>query len=138
MSEIDLHRSVADFLNWIVMPPAVWTTFPAGWTGMRVGAAGRLKACGLKAGMPDILIFHDSFTLGIELKARTKPTPVQINMMNKLRLAGVPVVIATSIDDVERTLRTYKIPMRKISYGASLTQTEVRRPQEPAQGAAQA
>lgn len=126
MSEIDLHRSVADFLSWVVMPPAVWTTFPAGWTGMRPGAAGRLKACGLKAGMPDILLFYNGFTIGIELKVKTKPSAEQLDMFNKLRAAGVTVSIARSVDDVEETLRTYSIPMRKFSYGSSLTSSEVR------------
>lgn len=136
-SELDLHRCVADFLSWVVLPPAVWTTFPAGWTSMRAGAAGRLKGCGLKAGMPDILIFYDGFTLGIELKVKTKPSEVQLEMFNKLRAAGVSVSIARSIEDVERTLRTYKIPMRKMSYGPPRLQApEGRRPQKPTQGAA--
>lgn len=126
ISETALHRSVADFLSWVVLPPAVWTTFPAGWTAMRKGAAGRLKGCGLQAGMPDILIFYGGFTIGIELKAKTKQSPVQLDMFNRLQMAGVPVSIARSVDDVEKTLRTYKIPMRKFSYGPSLTASEVR------------
>ena len=135
-SELALHRSVAEFLNWVVLPPAVWTTFPAGWTAMRTGAAGRLKGCGLKAGMPDILVFYNSFVIGIELKVKTKPSSEQLEMFNKLHAAGVPVSIARSVEDVHQTLVTYKIPLRKISYAPSLTTPEGRRPQEFAQGAA--
>lgn len=134
ISELDLHRSVADFLSWTVLPPAVWTTFPAGWTAMKKGAAGRLRGCGLQAGMPDILVFHSSATIGIELKTNTKPSLAQIDMFNKLRMAGVPVSVCRSVDDVERTLRTYKIPLRKFSYDSRLTPPESRRSQEPAQG----
>lgn len=103
---------------------------------MRTGAAGRLKACGLKAGMPDILVFYNSFTIGIELKAGAKVSPEQCAMFNKLHAAGVSVSVARSIDDVERTLRTYKIPMRKFNYAQDFKTPEGRRPQEPPQGAA--
>lgn len=135
ISELDLHRSVADFLSWTVLPPAVWTTFPAGWTAMKKGAAGRLKGCGLKAGMPDILIFYNSFTLGIELKARTNPSPEQRETFKQLQEAGVSVSIARSLDEVEGILRMYGIPMRKFSYGPRLTTSESRRSTQPAQGA---
>ena len=134
-TEIDLHRSVADYLNWMVLPPAVWTTFPAGWTAMRPGAAGRLRGCGLKAGMPDILVFYNGSTLGIELKALGgKPTPVQRDMLGKLYTAGVKVHVAHSIDDVHAHLVNHGIPLRKSSYGNQAS--EGRRPQESAQGAA--
>lgn len=140
ISETDLHRSVADFLSWVVLPPAVWTTFPAGWTAMKTGAAGRLKGCGLKAGMPDILIFYNSFTLAIELKTdKGKVSPAQEEMHNLLRRAGVAVCIDRSVEDVEETLRTYGIPMRKLSYGPPrLKAPKGRRPQKPAQGPASA
>lgn len=135
MTELDLHQSVADFLDWILLPPAVWTTFPAGWTGMRTGAAGRLKACGLKAGMPDALIFYDSRTIGIELKAKTKPSIAQIEMFNKLRMAGVPVHVVTNVEQVPEILITHCIPMRKFTNGKNFKAPEGRRPKEPPQGA---
>lgn len=118
------------------MPPAMWTTIPAGWTAMNKGAAGRLKACGLKAGMPDIMVFYNSFAIGIELKAGGhQPTEVQKKMHEKLMDAGVRVAIARSVDDVEDILRIFGIPMRRINFGPSLTTSEVRSPQEPAKGA---
>lgn len=137
-SELNLHRSVAEFMGWVVMLPAVWTTFPAGWSEMRKGAAGRLKGCGLKAGMPDILVFHNSMTIGIELKTRSTVSPEQQEMFNNLYQAGIPVSIARSVDDVERILRTYKIPLRKFSYAPRIETPESRRPQKPAQGSRRA
>ena len=68
ISEIDLHRSVAELLDWCLLPPAVYTTFPAGWGKLPPKTVGRLKACGLKTGMPDILVFNAGKTIGIELK----------------------------------------------------------------------
>lgn len=138
MTELELHRSVAEFLDWILMPPALWTTIPAGWTAMNRGAAGRLKACGLKAGMPDIMVFYNGFSIGIELKTdKGIVSATQREMFNKLQAAGVTVSICRSVDNVEQTLRTYKIPMRKFSHAPqkSLTPPESRRPQKPAQGA---
>ena len=132
-SELDLHRSVADFMSWVVLSPAVWTTFPAGWSAMRPGAAGRLKGCGLRAGMPDILVFHDGYTIGIELKVKTKPSAEQLDTFNKLRAAGVVVFIAYSVEDVEKILNIYKIPMRKFSYASCFASSESRRPQESPQ-----
>lgn len=138
-AELLLHMAVAEFLDWVVMPPALWTTFPAGWTAMNKGQAGRLKACGLKAGMPDIMVFHDGFTLGIELKAGGHGlTEAQKEMHPKLLAAGVRVCVARSIDVVEHILRVHNIPIRKINYGSSLTTSEIRCPQEPAQGKAPA
>lgn len=105
---------------------------------MRPGAAGRLKGCGLKAGMPDILVFHHGFTLGIELKTRSNPSPEQREMFKQLQSAGVSVAIARSVDDVERILRMYSIPLRKFSYAPRIKAPEGRRPEEPAQGTGRA
>ena len=105
---------------------------------MRKGAAGRRKGCGLKAGMPDLVIFHNSRTIGVELKIPgAKPTPIQLEMFNKLRCAGVPVAIIHSIEELHEMLISLNIPMRKFSNGKKIHEApESRRPQESPQGAA--
>ena len=105
---------------------------------MRRGAAGRLKGCGLKAGMPDIVIFHDGRTIGVELKIPgAKPTPIQLEMFNKLRCAGISVAIIHSIEELHEMLISLNIPMRKFSDGKKVYEaSEGRRPQESPQGAA--
>ena len=135
MSETDLHRSVAEYLDWVLLPPAVWTTFPAGWTALRKGAAGRLKGCGLKAGMPDILVFYNGFTVGIELKTpKGKSSDDQIAMAHKLNKAGVVVHVCRSVDEVREVLSDiHQIPMRKHEFGN--TQAKGRRPPQPNAGA---
>lgn len=67
MSEAALHKAVADFLT--VALPREWrfSTFPSGGGGKVRGA--QLKARGLKAGWPDILILgQNGRWIGIELK----------------------------------------------------------------------
>lgn len=88
--------------------------------------------------MPDILIFYDGKTIGIELKTPLAgPTPIQIDMFNKLKLAGVSVYIARSIDMVYSILLGCDIPLKKMSFvhGKTISASKSRRPQEPAQGA---
>jgi hypothetical protein len=115
MSEADLHATVAEFLDWALMPPALYTTFPAGWCALPKATAGRLKACGLKKGMPDILVFYDGRTLGIELKAEGgRPSLAQQCMFHQLREAGVLVYICESVEDVAFTLRDSGVPMRRM------------------------
>jgi hypothetical protein len=136
VSEDSLHRSVAEFLDWMLLPPAVWTTFPAGWGKLGKATAGRLKAVGLKEGMPDILVFR-GVTIGIELKTeKGKQSPEQIAMMYKLRAAGVSVHVCRSIDEVYEVLTTFRVPMR--SFHGSFTPTESRRAPQPDASAAQA
>lgn len=102
---------------------------------MRTGAAGRLKACGLKAGMPDILVFHNGLTTGIELKTDVnKLTSVQLAMFNRLANAGIIVSVCRTIDEVHTVLTRSGIPLRKFKYATSFKTPEGRRPQEPAQG----
>jgi hypothetical protein len=130
MSEIDLHRSVAELLDWVILPPAMWTTFPAGWTKMRKGAAGRLRGCGLKAGMPDILVFYSGCALTIELKTeKGRLSKEQFETTAALGRAGIPVHVCRSVDDVHRALAYHQIPMRSFNLG--YTQTKARRPPQP-------
>lgn len=112
-TESELHKSVAHFLDWVLLPPALWTTFPSGWGVFTPMLAQRLKKSGLKAGMPDMLIFYQGLTIGIELKARkNKESAEQRTMFRKLAEAGVTVFICRSVDDVEFVLREVGLPMR--------------------------
>lgn len=103
---------------------------------MRTGAAGRLKGCGLRAGMPDILVFHNGFTVGLELKTvnGTISRPQQ-DMFARLRNAGVLVHICRSIEDVYQALSIcHHVPMRKFN-APRLQAPEGRCPEKSSQGA---
>ena len=118
-TEAQLHATVAQYLDWALMPPAMYTTFPAGWGVLTRATAGRLKGAGLKRGMPDILVFYNGFTLGLELKAwNGELTKVQEEMHVKLLDAGVPVVVCSALDHVIEALQNRGIPLRR-TRGAS-------------------
>jgi hypothetical protein len=131
-SEADLHRTVAEFLDWVLLPPAVWTTFPAGWTAMRKGAAGRLRGAGLKAGMPDILVFYgNGCTMGIELKSISgKLSKFQLEMFAKLDKAGMRSYVSRSLEDVYNALIIEDVPRKKVYFDGHST-AKARRPPQP-------
>lgn len=113
MTEQDLHASVAEFLDWALMAPALYTTFPAGWGALPKATAGRLKGCGLKKGMPDIFVFYKSRAIGIELKTEGgKPSVTQQCMFHLLKEAGVPVHVCRSMEEVASILRDEGVPLK--------------------------
>lgn len=114
ISESQIHKTVADLLDWVLLPPALWTTFPAGWGKLPKATAGRLHGAGLKAGFPDLLIFYSGHCTGIELKAEDgKISQKQMQMFLRLDKAGVRVYICQCIEDVVGVLERENIPHRK-------------------------
>src|SRR6185436_17261239 len=67
IAENDLHESVASALDLLLLPPAMWTTFPAGAVPLPPQSAAKLARLGLKRGWPDVLVLHGQL-FGIELK----------------------------------------------------------------------
>ncbi len=114
-----LQVEVARFLGHALKPPTIWTAFPAGGGGRVRGAF--LKAMGLKAGWPDILVIHPTIAtcgvrhptmLGIELKAKKGSlSAVQKAVRSSFDAAGVPYLTARSVDDVESLLETFGFPL---------------------------
>lgn len=121
-SESQLHRTVAELLEWALHPQTVWTTFPAGWGALPKATAGRLRGSGLKAGFPDILIFHPPaiienkrrpIVIGLELKVKgRKPSAAQQLMFPRLRNTGVQIFVCENVDDVIVALHKANIPLR--------------------------
>jgi vacuolar-type H+-ATPase subunit I/STV1 len=105
-----LHKAVAAYLNAVLPTSVWWTTFPAGGGGVIRGAT--LKAQGLKAGVPDILICHQARAYWIELKApKGRTSEEQEKCFNLLHFTiGTPVGTARCIDDVAGYLRLWAIP----------------------------
>jgi hypothetical protein len=126
-SEADLHQSVAEYLDWALLPPAVYSTFPAGWGKLGPMMAGRLKASGLKPGMPDIFVFDRQEMklgdrifpkiIGIELKAPGgKPSAAQQLMFPRLRELGIPIHVCECIEDVALALNKEHISVRTVAW----------------------
>jgi len=81
----------------------MFTSFPAGGGGQARGRV--LKSTGLRAGMPDILIFHDGYAYGLELKTGAVPlSPAQIATHEALRAAKIPVAVVRSLDEFRALL----------------------------------
>lgn len=108
--------AVAQLLDWILLPPAFYTTFPAGWGVLSPMMAQRLKKSGLKPGMPDMLLFYEERCYGIELKTgKNAVSPDQKETIRRLGYAGVPVWVCRSVEEVIDVLRVIKLPMRPLA-----------------------
>jgi hypothetical protein len=130
-SETDIHRSVAKALNALLLPPAFWFTYPAGLVELSPQQASRYVACGLKAGMPDIMIFHRGVYL-LELKrpgGRLSRTQIkkskhglrevvgQVERFEELCKTGAvrDLAVCCSVDEVLHQLDKWQLPMRRIA-----------------------
>lgn len=77
----------------------------------RRGAAGRLKAEGLKAGMPDYLIFdrpeNGRYGVALELKRRvgSRPTKAQLAVLERFRIHRWTTIVAFGCDDAITQLK---------------------------------
>ncbi|MGA9874535.1 MAG: hypothetical protein WBQ21_01875 [Solirubrobacteraceae bacterium] len=127
--EDELHEAVARALDILVMPPAEWTTFPAGHAKLPPAVAAKLARLGLKRGIPDILVWHDGRSCGIELKrpggvlsktrmVRTKRRGAlrlvegQADVFPRLVAAGMRIAVCRSVDEVLAALRGWGVPLR--------------------------
>lgn len=110
-AEAALHRAVAAYLTVALPPDVAWTTFPAGSGGKARG--GQLKAAGLRPGWPDLQILWDGKFLGIELKTgKRRLSPAQDACVRLIFRAGGTWTVCRSIDDVERILIAWGMPLR--------------------------
>ena len=126
--EDQLHETVANLLDGILLPPTQWTTMPAGGYALSASAAARLARIGLKPSWPDIQIIHDGRFHGIELKTRTgvlsksrevrtrwggtKTVMGQVEMLRALEAAGARVAVCRTVDEVLYELKRWQIPTR--------------------------
>ena len=129
VAEDDIHAQVARALDVLLIPPAEWTTFPAGGYELTAAAKARLYRLGLKPSWPDLLIVHGERIHGIELKARDgalsrtrivktkrgQPRLVvgQEDMHPRLRAAGMRLAVCRSVGAVLDQLRAWQIPTRE-------------------------
>ncbi len=128
-AEDDLHVSVASAMDRLLLPPAMWTCFPAGNVPLPPQFAAKLARMGLKRGWPDILISYQH-VYGIELKgtdgvlsktriARTRNGSLrvlegQMDVFPRLIASGGirDIHICRSVDDVLASLRQWGVPTR--------------------------
>jgi hypothetical protein len=119
-TEDDFHIAVAQLLDVCLLPPTFYTTFPAGYGRLSKATSGRLRAKGMKAGMPDILIFgraalRSTHVVGLELKTSAGSlTSKQRETHALLQAVGIRTYVVRSLEDVIGALDDALIPHRNI------------------------
>jgi len=109
------------YLDTVLLPPAFYTAFPAGGGGRTRGAL--LKAAGLKAGLPDLLVTrptrnicfeqYPTVILGIELKAKAGLLSAAQHACHKLLIeCGWVVCVCRSIEEVHNALEQVGFDLR--------------------------
>lgn len=111
-TEMQIQGAVADYLDAALPPDAAWFHCPNGGHRHPVVAA-KLKAQGVKPGVPDVCIVWGGRAIFIELKAhKGSLSDLQKAMQTRLVLSGAIVFdIARSVDEVEGFLRGVGIPL---------------------------
>lgn len=104
-----LQRQVA----WLLDRSGLLWCHPANERKCSPQQGARLKAAGVKAGVPDVLIFNpvlrdDGLGVAIELKAgKNQPTPEQARWLLNLGLLGWRCHVCRKLDEVHRILLEY-------------------------------
>lgn len=114
-SESALQMACAAFLDRTLDPAWRWWHTPNG--GMRSKAtAGKLKAEGVKAGVPDIIVMGPGGrAVFIELKAqRNTLTPDQTDFQRWATGAGYPFFTVRSLDGLTAALNDAGVPVRGV------------------------
>ena len=109
---MQIQGAVAEFLDRALPSDAAWFHPPNGGHRHPVVAA-KLKAQGVKPGVPDVVIIWRGRAIFIELKAhKGSLSDAQKAMQTRLVLSGAVVFdIARSLDEVEGFLRGVGIPL---------------------------
>jgi hypothetical protein len=106
-----LQQAAAVYLGAVLPMDAFYTAVDK--AGKRTAIQGaRLKARGLKSGVPDILLWWRGIGYAIELKASAgQLTDSQRATLPAMQRAGVQVVVCRSIVEIHRALEVWAIPL---------------------------
>jgi hypothetical protein len=90
--------------------PIVYWFHPAN-CGARTAVEGAiLKACGVRAGTPDLILIREGKIFALELKATGgRLSPAQHEAHDELRQAGAEVATAVGIDDAIVQLERWRL-----------------------------
>lgn len=120
MSEAQLHRAVADFLDAALCPGATWFHVPNSiWTSPRQAATH--KAFGMKAGVGDCIVVAIGLPpLALELKTSIgHMSTAQQKWAAEWRRAGGSYRVCRSLEDVERELLAHGLGLRATLNGGA-------------------
>ena len=107
--EQTLQKALADHLRARAVAGTYW--FHPANGGARTAIEGAiLKACGVRAGTPDMILIKDGKTFGLELKADNgRVSPAQAQAHQEMRAAGAEVAVATGIDETIKQLEVWQL-----------------------------
>lgn len=118
MSEHRLQQACAAFLSATLPRDCYWTSVDAGQGAMNLRAAQMRKARGVRAGFVDMLVVWGGRFYGVELKgSKGRLSDIQQITHAQIRDAGGQVEVCHSVEELERALRAWGIPLR----GTTLT-----------------
>jgi hypothetical protein len=104
-----IQRALADHLRLRAAPGVFWFASEAG--GYRsVVEANILKHCGVRRGIPDLLLIKGGKTFGLELKAEGgRLSDAQRLAHEEMRAAGADVAVAVGIDQALEQLERWQL-----------------------------
>jgi hypothetical protein len=130
--ELDIHEACARALDHLLLPPAMWFTYPAGAVQLSPQQMARYSRVGLRRGLPDIWVLYRGAWC-IELKrhgGRLSKTRIgrtrrgspriydgQEDVFPRLLASGGvnEIAVAHSVDEMLAQLARWHIPLRRFT-----------------------
>lgn len=114
--EEQIHRAVVSHLKMRAMPGVFFFHSPNGG-GRSKAEGGIFKALGVRAGLPDLIVFYRAQIFGLELKSsKGRVSPAQRQTLNEMEVAGARTSIAASIDEALVTLECWGVLRRSVNH----------------------
>jgi hypothetical protein len=111
-AEDQIQRAVVEWIRF-TCPTALVFHVPNGG-GRTRAEAGRFKAIGVLAGVPDLIVMWPGVCAGLELKTpANRPTAEQAEIGRRMAEMGHLWGWASSVDDALALLRVWGIPTRE-------------------------
>jgi hypothetical protein len=107
--EQQVQRALADHLRLRAHKHVFWFACENG--GYRTAIeAGILKSCGVKRGVPDLILIKSGRIFGLELKSpSSRLSPAQEAAHEEMRAAGAEVAVAIGIDQALEQLEQWQM-----------------------------
>lgn len=114
ISEHDLQKTVCQYLDAVLPSSVRYFAVPNG--GHRNKAtAGRLKAEGVKAGIPDLVFLRGGSAAFVEMKTGTGRLSVaQAEFLEWAVANGFEAAVCRSVDDVRGLLKAWGVEIREV------------------------
>jgi VRR-NUC domain len=112
MKEVDIEKSITQYLRFALPRMAVSFHIPQGGFKLSPYELGMLKRAGYVAGIPDRCILWNGKAHFLECKGpRGRLSPAQEEMFVRIEDTGCEVAVVRSVDDVESWLLRWGIPI---------------------------